>query len=78
MNAAFALIQRLPLKVSLSLAALLLLAVLFLGLRSCSALSFALGTEETKTSPDVQLSPPASYHDLRVPESPPGGSRPAR
>lgn len=71
----YAIFKDIPLKVSLPLILAAILLAVLLGLRSCSALSFAFGTEESQTSPDVHTSPARSYDDLRVPEFPPGGPR---
>lgn len=71
----YALFKDIPLKISLPLCLAAILLVAGIGLRSCSAISFAFGTEKSHTSPDVHTSPARSYDDLRVPESPPGGPR---
>jgi len=71
----YAIFKDIPPKFSLPLVLAALLLLAYLGLRGCSALSFAFGTEESRTSPDVHTSAPRSYDDLRVPEFPPGGPR---
>jgi hypothetical protein len=71
----YAIFKDIPLRTYVPLLLAAVLFLVWLGLRTCSGISFALGTDENQASPDVHTSAPRSYDALRVPESPPGGAR---